>query len=446
MAYKSKTNMSWAASFLIAFITGVFGVVVSGVVADAYTNWYHIPSRDGTASYLVVAIAVLGGLVSSLLGLIIANVVAWNANPSFLKAAIISWVAVLLVNGFVALVLYLFADIPPRIDGDRLRLEIEIRLPMDQQIAPNELQGDAEFVLGSVVNQTQRAFKTGELKISQLRHENGRWIVPAEVLLFTSRGLRSISARIGEESLAEFIVPLPAYPDKQYESWSDWLPKPPDGQPPWPETNSSYRFRVQRIAPPPPPPTKEEQAAWQDAIQQAAFDANLPDAPILAWLPYTGEWENPKRRDVAIERIVRREEFVSELRDLMLDPDPRHAEAALRFVGVLQNPDPALVPAVTSVGRDIIARIERVNETTPDQDPDYDGPADIAIRFSAWMVAVRALREKVEADFIVEIQEILILSRIRTDSRAMQDVRRVASYYMKTWAGVEPLPGDPPPN
>ena len=26
-----------------------------------------------------------------------------------------------------------------------------------------------------------------------------------------------------------------------------------------------------------------------------------------------------------------------------------------------------------------------------------------------------------------------------------QDVRRVASYYLKTWVGVEPLPGDPPP-
>jgi len=26
-----------------------------------------------------------------------------------------------------------------------------------------------------------------------------------------------------------------------------------------------------------------------------------------------------------------------------------------------------------------------------------------------------------------------------------QDIRRVSSFYLKEWAGVEPLPGDPPP-
>ena len=65
---------------------------------------------------------------------------------------------------------------------------------------------------------------------------------------------------------------------------------------------------------------------------------------------------------------------------------------------------------------------------------------------SAWMEAVRPLREKSGGDFIPELKEILTLSRVRDDSYVMkQDIRRVASYYAQQWAGLAPLPGDPPP-
>ena len=86
-----------------------------------------------------------------------------------------------------------------------------------------------------------------------------------------------------------------------------------------------------------------------------------------------------------------------------------------------------------------------MNDTPVDQDPSYQGAADVQVRFSAWRVAVQSLRQKRGADFIPELRRILELSRVRTDSRVLQDVRRVASYYAKTWGGIEPAPGDPPP-
>jgi hypothetical protein len=62
------------------------------------------------------------------------------------------------------------------------------------------------------------------------------------------------------------------------------------------------------------------------------------------------------------------------------------------------------------------------------------------------MSAVRTLRAGAGGDFVPELQEILTLSRVREDSHCLQaDVRRVASYYLKEWAGVEPLAGDPKP-
>ena len=87
-----------------------------------------------------------------------------------------------------------------------------------------------------------------------------------------------------------------------------------------------------------------------------------------------------------------------------------------------------------------------MNATTTQQDPSCLGAADVAVRFSAWMVAVRTLREKSGGDFTPELRTILELSRVRNDSIVMRgDVLRVASYYMQQWAGLTPLPTDPNP-
>jgi hypothetical protein len=63
-----------------------------------------------------------------------------------------------------------------------------------------------------------------------------------------------------------------------------------------------------------------------------------------------------------------------------------------------------------------------------------------------WHITITSLREKSGGDFTPELKTILELSRVKKDSVRMQiDVCRVASYYLHVWAGVEPLPTDPPP-
>lgn len=429
-----------------ALITGVVGLLTAGVVAAAYVDWYNVSSFEGASGFLIIGVALIGGAVSFVIGLVVALARSAAGRPFFWWSALATCGASLGLGGAVALVLYLLADFPPTIDGQELRLEVEIRLPAGQTVPSDKSGVDSVFFLGSMVDHTQRASRYGTLKLDQARMENGRWIVPAEVLLFTSRGLRSIDARIGEKRIAGFIVPLPPHPGKADEQWSGWGPHPPPGSPPWPETESSYRFRVQRVPPPPPPETGEDYQARQDAAEQAVFEAIAPDAPISAWLPYTMSWQKEPLRVAAIQRITDRADFSGELGALMLDADRRQAEAALRFVGELPAPDHSLIPPVTVAGHDVIGRMKRVNATSAEQDPSYEGAADVMIRFSAWMTAVRALREKAGGDFIPQLQEMLELSRVRTDSQAMQqDVRRVASYYLQAWAGVEPLPGDPPP-
>lgn len=428
--------MNWLNSFLVAALTGVVGLFSAGLVAAAYAQWHHVTTREGAAGFMIVGVGILGGLAGGVLGLVMARVLA---TAGFWKATGCSLGLVLGLAALVTLLFYLLADLPPKLDGHELRLQVEIKLPAGQA----KPTGEGAFTLGSVSNQRQRAAQSGDLHLDQARRENDRWIVPAEAFLFTTRGRRVILAEVAKTNLASFIIPLPARPDSAFEQWSEWLPQPRAGDPPWPESKAAYRFRVQRILPPPPAPTAAE---VKEAEARAKFDALAPDAPLHVWIPYTQPGLNEQRAAAAMQRITARPGLVGELGALMLDADPRRAALAFDLVPRLPQPSAELIPGVSAGGRDIIARMRKFNSTPPENDPSGEGAADVSIRFSAWKEAVRALRTKAGGDFTGDLREITELSRVRTDSQEMRmNVRRVASYYLKKWAGVEPLPDDPPP-
>lgn len=195
-----------------------------------------------------------------------------------------------------------------------------------------------------------------------------------------------------------------------------------------------------------PSPTLAEQAAAKVAEEQAAFDAIPDDAPLAAWLSYVQYGASDERWAAVVERIRAKPGWVPELAEVMIAEDARAAAAALAFVARLPEPPSELVPPVEAAGRHLVEAIQEVNATTVEEDPGYHRAADVSIRFGGWIAAARALRTTSGGDFVPELLEVLELSRVRTDSHVMQqDVRRVASYYAKEWAGIEPLPGDPPP-
>jgi hypothetical protein len=437
--------MSWPLSILVALLTAALATVASGLVMIACVGWYRISGFEGKSGYAVGAAAILGGVAGLIIGLLTSRMIALPGGEGFLKGLGISCAIVLVVAGTTAWIARKLADVPPTIDGQELMLEVELMLPVDVKTKPGG-SGETYLEFGSVVNHVQRASRRGELRTPEARLEGGRWIVPGSVALFTERGMRTLGFQIDGAPVLGFMVPLPARPTHADEAWSEWGPRPPAPNPPWPDSKPSYRFRVQRIEPPPPGPTQEEVDAAEAAQEQATFAAIAPDAPITVWLPYTRYGADEARLAAAVARIAARPAYVSELAALMVAEDAELASDALRVVEHLPQPPAALVAPVAEAGKRLAERMRRVNETTPEQDPSYLWAADVSVRFSAWMEAVRALREKCGADLTPELGQILVLSRMRSDSRVMRgDVRRVASYYMHEWAGLAPLPDDPPP-
>ncbi|MCP5069512.1 MAG: hypothetical protein GY946_23335, partial [bacterium] len=424
--------MTWLPSILVALLAGGVGLFAAAIVMAACIRWYEVSEFEGRAGYALVAVALLGGLAGIVIGLVTARLVPDSAPHAFLTALGLSWATVLALAGIGGGIAWSLADIPPRLDGQELMLDVEFKLPVDASWPRSTDAGEWYAELGALSGRPRRKASRGVLRTEDARREDDRWVVPASVHVFTTRGKRLLSVDLGHETDPGFLVPLPRRPGLTSLKWSRWEP-----QPPWPDTRVSYRFRVSKIEPPPPEPTRADEAAVEAAAAQERFDAMDPGMPIQDWLPWTRYGIAHAHRDAALTHIASRPTFREEMRTLMLAEDARTAEEVLRLVEHV--PDASLCAPVADAGGDLATRLQGANAATPDEDPAFLGAEDVVRRFSAWMVAVRTLRNRCAGDHTPELGAILILARVRSDSRDMRmTVVRVASYYMQKWTGLAP--------
>jgi hypothetical protein len=435
--------MTWVISFTVAVLGGVSGLFLAGFVANACVSWYRIPAREGASGYFVVFIALGGGVAGLIVSFITARVIAATWGPGFPKELGGVLCVLLLIAGIAAIICRLLAHVPPTIDGQELNLEVEFRFPSGTATSPPTAEGEWQVRLDSLTfNNPGGWYGAGEIDTAAARLESGQWIVPTKMSLFTGRGKRCVRLyKPGAEAGFGFMLPVPRHPGKNFEQWSSWLPKQQASGQPWPPDKMACRYRVQIKPPPPPPKNYEAEAAEK---KEAEFVALPPDAPLSAWLPCT-TYEQPQTKR-ALQAISQRPNLVREMEDLAVGEDAQSGSTALWCIAKLPMPLDQFKAPMQRVGQHIAEQIRKVNGITAGQDPSYLAAGDVSMRFSAWHNLICVLREKCGGDFTPELKNILELSRVRKDSRSMQlDVCRVASYYMQQWAGLAPLPTDPPP-
>ncbi|GEM_PF-713111 len=437
--------MSWFISIIAAVLAGLVALFLTGLISNACVSWYHISSREGASGYFVIFNSLAGGIVGIVIGLITARIIAGNFGSGFGKELGAALGVVLVIAWVSAALCRMLADVPPRIDGRYLTLEVEFRFPEPSNAGrPPTAEGEWNFQLGSVAGHTRRAHLDGSVKTELARFEAGRWIVPAEVALFTERGRRTIGLQRDGHDVGGFLVPLPSRPGKSFENWSDWLPRQQADGSPWPSDKMSYRYRVQKVPLPPPPKSAEEWQAEEMAAKDAEFAAIPAGSPIEAWFPYIA-YDQPQTKR-ALQLIAQRPDMVNELGRLVTGDDPKKAHAALLCISQLSEPSRELIPAVQAAGREIARRITKFNNTPKEEDPSFEAAVDPATRFYGWIPAAKTLRQKCGADLTPELKTILELSRVRPESHCMRsDICRVASFYLHQWAGIAPLPTDPKP-
>jgi hypothetical protein len=234
--------MSWLASLLVALVTAAAGLVLGGYVASLAVGWYRVSSFEGGSGYFVVAFALLGFIVGVLVGLVMSRVGADALHFGFWKTLLASQAVVATMTLIVGGIARLAADVPPTLDGQRLLLAVEIRWPASVQTSPATDTTPRRLRLYSVSGRTARNSRVGALWLEDARRENGRWVVPGAVAVYTSRGDRMLAFEPMPDGAKGFIVPLPGHPRRAQLAWSDWLPRSSDGAPP--PDGFAMRFKV----------------------------------------------------------------------------------------------------------------------------------------------------------------------------------------------------------
>lgn len=242
--------MTWPGSLVVTVLTGIVGMLVSGFVANLAAGWYRMSSFEGASGYFVVAMALLGLVAGGGIGLAAARIVAAGPEPGFLKALGGALGTVLVIGGTVGGAARLLADVPPLIEGQPLLLAVEVAWPSSDRVGPDPGGGDGFVRLSSATGgRVVRASVTGPLFLDLARHQEGRWVAPGAVPIFTERGTRIISVGIGDQDLAGLVIDLRARPGQADREWTGWLPRAPDGAPALPD-GFRYRYRVSLVSEP----------------------------------------------------------------------------------------------------------------------------------------------------------------------------------------------------
>jgi len=210
----------------VALLVGVVGVPVAGWAASRFATWYSWSTFEGAAGYAVVAWALLGGILSFVLGLVAARTVGVGAQP-FVRATghalgiLLGVVAPLLAAG------RLLADVEPELDGETVHVVVEARWPAGRAARPPAQP--VELRLGALSMGVVRVHEPGLLWTDAARRVDGRWTAAGVVPLFTERGARVVDVVLDTAAVRRprFDLSLGRTPTAADTAWSAWLrPRP----------------------------------------------------------------------------------------------------------------------------------------------------------------------------------------------------------------------------
>jgi len=433
-----RTTLSWIASILVGLCAAPLAAVIVGTAADSWAKWLHISSHEGGSAYFVVFVALLAVIVALIAGIAIAR--GWLlSTPHFLSALGTTVGAIgataLLITGII----WLAADLPPTIDGRPIEILAEVRFPPGSAI---ESAQNAQGYVTIVRVAAGESSGIGYFDVKAVREMDGRIVLPVRMTLSTSTAKKLINVAFTDGPSMFFPMHFGSKPAPEDLEWSGWLaPGDTSGA-----KGYELRYRAHVVPPPPPMPTAEQEAVDADAQQEAEMRALAPDAPLASWLLFTRYGTPQARIDAAIAAIRARPNYAAEMAHEMLEGEYDSSRDALRAVAHIHPPPAELAAGIAAVGKEIAGSLRVLEKETPGSEA-YNKLVDgISTRFSAWMEATRPLQEAKVADFTPQLEEIIEPARRLDQSHVIRiDVVRVASFYLNQWAGIAPLPTDPPP-
>jgi hypothetical protein len=244
----APSSLPWYLVVLCALITGCLGTFLAAVVGGWGAKIYHMSNFEGAVGYFVVWVcAPLGFIVGIVTAIIVARQTGGTGFADFAKAQGLALLVTAAIAGAVGGVLYLMADHPPKIQGQELVLEFEIRLPVGSPM-PDTKEQDA---VRASLYASHRDYRAANVQVAEAMKRDGRIVVPGSAFLYSQSAYRSLIVGMGPfgSTAQMFDLPLPARPRIENEEWTDWKrpERSNDGSPLPVNGLFEVRYRVQRV-------------------------------------------------------------------------------------------------------------------------------------------------------------------------------------------------------
>jgi hypothetical protein len=217
--------MAW----LVCFICGLVGSGLVLLLGDWLVAVFGVSTFEGGAGYLFVFFFTPLAFVC---GVIIGALTVWRIGPSgYFKVQSLALLLTVAAFWVVIAVAYQFTDHPPRIDGHKLAVDFELRLP--KTIGPND---KLEILDLETAMYGADGFASAYGKLQEARNDaDGTWVIPGQVALLAQDSKRSLKGhfRFADGNYCDFTfnLALPAQPASADEAWSGWFADRDSGDP-----------------------------------------------------------------------------------------------------------------------------------------------------------------------------------------------------------------------
>lgn len=215
--------MSW----FFTVLAGVLGAMAGGggmlAMASASVRWHRISSFEGASGYFVAGLTLAGVVLGFLVAVVSARVVHAGFRSEWWAQLGGGVGVVCLLVALATLVSYFRADFVPERKGSPMAIEWEVRLPTSQTECPVWPDEELRLQLVATVGSGRRPSGAEDAKFDRVgfRFEDGQWVLPARVPVFTGRGVFCVNLTLGgrDDGFWPLCGPIP----QAHEwSWSDW--------------------------------------------------------------------------------------------------------------------------------------------------------------------------------------------------------------------------------
>jgi hypothetical protein len=423
-------RMGWGAAIGIAVLTALTGAATGGYLGSLCVAWYRISPREGGSGYFIMAMGLIGLAVGFLAGLITARLIPSGFWPA--QGASIAVVLGLgLVVGFFA---RWNGEVPPELNGETVRLEVDLRCPPGWMPDNKARAGNNGVWLTPLsASHQRRDTVAGSAWLDTAPQPDGTWIAHSGVWLFSSRPIRIVHITLGDKVNLQIAVPLPTRLTPRQEQWSEWRSQEIAhgiGKPPI--VDFAFRYRVRPVSAV-QKEDDEEQTRAREAIENA-LAAVSPYAPLTEWLRFVERGNSGLINDSVPPRAI--EIFNAravDLEPLLRSPDRQVKMRAVFAAGLLRQIPPSLIQPLADAGELVLTLMQEAKAGAQQSDPDLTVGPRASGYFFKWSLTMQLAGAPAADSF----RKVLLEIQWEADAERTGDVEMIGRYskeYLKNLA------------